>query len=43
MASRLPAFDDAAVIKAMGLTSGGVIVWQSAPAPAERRDDTSDA
>ena len=43
LAGRLPGFDYAAVIKAMGLTSGGVIVWPSAPAPAERRDDTADA
>ena len=43
LARRLPGFDYAAVIKAMGLTSGGVIVWQRAPTPAERREDTADA
>jgi predicted metal-dependent HD superfamily phosphohydrolase len=43
LASRLPRFDYAAVINAMGLTSGGVVVWQSAPAAAQRRDDAADA
>jgi predicted metal-dependent HD superfamily phosphohydrolase len=43
LASRLPAFDYAAVINAMGLTSGGVIVWQSTPADLQRRNDAADA
>jgi predicted metal-dependent HD superfamily phosphohydrolase len=43
LASRLPAFDYAAVIKAMGLSSGGVIVWQRTPAAVERRSDEADA
>ena len=41
LGSRLPGFDYAAVIKAMGLTSGGVIVWQSTA--AQRRSGRVDA
>jgi predicted metal-dependent HD superfamily phosphohydrolase len=43
LAGRLPGFDYAAVIKAMGLTSGGVVVWQRTPAAVDRRSDAADA
>jgi predicted metal-dependent HD superfamily phosphohydrolase len=43
LARRLPGFDYAAVIEAMGLTRGGVIVWQSTAPALPRSGDAADA